>query len=163
MIGKTGFASVNQVTKQATDSMSGVVHTRLAGDTKRNDHGHYYWTEAFGSYQERPKASNVVRTDSTVGGLLVGFDKNHSEKTVIGAYVGGLKVKDAANGIVSDTNQSIDSSGAVIGGYSSTKLAHDAFVDVNLPVGYTQNKSKRTVYNNLVAGGIEYDNGKIIK
>ena len=92
--------------------------------------------------------------------MLVGFDKNHSEKTVIGAYVGGLKVKDAANGIVSDTNQSIDSSGAVIGGYSSTKLAHDAFVDVNLPVGYTQNKSKRTVYNNLVAGGIEYDNGK---
>ena len=41
-ISKTGFASANQMTKQATDSMSGVVHTRLAGQKERNGHDHYY-------------------------------------------------------------------------------------------------------------------------
>ena len=91
--------------------------------------------------------------------MLVGFDKNHSEKTVIGAYVGGsrgqLKARAATNGVGNNVNQVINANGAVIGGYSSTKLAYNAFIDVNLPIGYMQNKSKRTVYNNLAVGGVE--------
>jgi len=171
VIGRTGFTAANQMTKQITDSMSGAVHNRLSGliDEQRNGHAHYYWSDAFGSYQERPKAKHVSETDSVVGGLLVGFDKNYNEKTVIGAYAGGtkgqLKARDSSNvtstgvTIGDDVNNLINANGVVIGGYSSIKFANNVFVDVNVPIGYAQNKNRRTVYNNLAANGIEYNTG----
>lgn len=171
VIGRTGFTAANQMTKQITDSMSSTVHNRLSGliDEKRNGHAHYYWTDAFGSYQERPKAKHVSETDSVVGGLLIGFDKNYNEKTVIGAYAGGtkgqLKARSSSNvtstgvTIGNDVNNLINANGVVIGGYSSIKFANNVFVDLNVPVGYAQNKNRRTVYNNLAANGIEYNTG----
>ncbi len=157
-VSRTGFASANQMTKQTTGAISNMIFTRLNKQIyqTRNEHANYYWTEALGSYQQRPRVDTVVRTNSAVGGVIVGVDNRYNDSVFVGAYVGGIKGRIT---IGNSTNQVINGTGMTIGGYSSIKFSNDRFLDLNLGLGYVYNKSNNLVYNNLATDGIEHNYG----
>ena len=152
------FVGTSQVTQQTTGSISSVLYNQLNNteDRYKNGHDHYYWTEGFGSYQQRPAVKGASQSDTTIGGILVGMDKQYNERTIIGAYAGGLK---GQMKILDISHKKVKSNGAIIGAYGSTDLPKNSFVDVNIPIAYVDNKASRNMTNGAVAGGVEYDKG----
>ncbi len=147
-IATTELVGASQVTQQNVELISSIVSNQLNSyvNKHRNEHQYYYWAEGLGSYQQKPAVSSSVKTNSLIGVVLVGVDKNYNEKIIVGTYVGGAKGKLK---IQSNTDKNVTNTGFVLGGYSSIKLTNDNFLDLNLPLGYSHNKSNRIVYTNL--------------
>ncbi len=144
----------SQLTQQTVSSVSDVLYNQLNNTENRykNGHAYYYWAEGFGSYQQRPSVKGASQSDSTIGGILVGMDKQHNDKMIVGIYAGGLKGRMK---VLDNTDQLIRTNGAIIGAYASLTLSQDNFLDFNIPITYVDNISNRTASYN----GVEYEKG----
>jgi uncharacterized protein with beta-barrel porin domain len=158
LVATVDFVGTSQLTQQTTSSVSDVLYNQLNNTENRykNGHDYYYWAEGFGSYQQRPSVKGASQTNSIVGGILVGMDKQHNDKMIVGIYAGGLKGKMK---ILDDTNKTIRTNGAIIGAYGSLTLPQDSFLDFNVPITYVDNISNRSVKYNLAPNGVEYEKG----
>jgi uncharacterized protein with beta-barrel porin domain len=150
-ISQTGFAMANEMSTQISRDTQAMITNRL-GQSPRIKHSYNYWADAFGSYQQRPNSGSIVKSDNTVGGILVGFDRPIREDDVAGLFVGGVKGRFRAG---NPNNQTSQSNGAIIGAYSYIQLPQNSFLDLMLNVGYINHSNNRLVYNNLTTTGTE--------
>jgi len=163
------FASTSQVITQTIGYTGDILNQRqqlaLLGDTRSANDGTQYaaatstmndatdpkgwagrdnkvvWAEAFGSYQMRPDSSDSAESQARAAGGLAGVDLPESDSGIrSGVYVGGFAGNvDIGN---NTTFRSIDSSGALAGGYIGTSFS-GTYVSGQLAAGYSTNDSDR--------------------
>ena len=103
------------------------------------------WSEAFGSYQERPQNSETDFSRARAGGGLAGLDfPQTAEGYRSGFYVGGFA---GSIDIGSPKYREIDSTGGLAGLYISKALHNNLFINGQLALGYVDNNSDRYVSN----------------
>jgi len=106
----------------------------------------FYWSEAFGSHEDRASYKSAPSSDTSLGELLFGADKAIGSNQRIGGFIGGLKGSSDIN-----DGSTIDSKGIFFGGYFS-KNQRPYFTDFSLIVGlldnnYVNSSTSKTSYN----------------
>ena len=110
-----------------------------------------FWAAGIGSYRNQDADGPNVGFDSSLGGLMIGYDTEVSGGTRVGGFLGA-----STSRFETDANsQEIDADsyyGGVYAGFTSASF----FVDLAVTGGVSRQSSDRTVANNLVLGGIEH-------
>jgi len=110
-----------------------------------------FWAAGIGAYRNQDADGVDVGFDTSLGGLLVGYDAEVSGGTRIGGFLGA-----SISRFETDANsQEIDADsyfGGVYGSYTGERY----FLDFAVTGGVSQQSSDRSVANNLVIGGIEH-------
>jgi len=118
---------------------------------KFNKHKTFYWSEAFGSYDQRSSYKSSGDLEISTGGVIFGADKAISSNQRLGGFIGALDGNtDIIGGPSNKILRSIDSQGVFGGGYLSTNYKSH-FVDLALVNGLIQNNSNRAVNSNEMA------------
>ncbi len=104
-----------------------------------------------GAHRDQDANGADVGFDSSLGGLLVGYDAEVSGGTRVGGFLGAsTSISRSMPG-----SQEIDADSYFGGLYASfTGASH--FLDLAVTGGLSDQSSDRTVANNLVIGGIEH-------
>lgn len=98
------------------------------------------WSEAYGSFRERPDHGDSVYGVSRSGGIVGGVNfpetaEGYNFGVYASLFAGNTKVGDP-------TTRTIDSRGAMIGGVAGKQVG-DYYISGQLAVGYTDNDSSR--------------------
>jgi len=116
-----------------------------------------FWSEVFGSYQERDSYKASGESENSTGGLIFGADKKLNAEQRLGGFLGVLNgSSDIFTKYSSNLAVNIDSKGLFVGGYLSKNIETN-FIDFSLITGLIENNSNRLVsdgvaqssYNNI--------------
>jgi len=121
--------------------------TGLAG----SQGGPGFWAAGIGSYRDQDADGVDVGFDSSLGGLLVGYDAEVSAGTRIGGFIGASASRFDTDG----NSQDIDAD-SYFGGIYGSFTGERYFLDLAVTGGLSQQSSDRAIANNLVIGGIEH-------
>jgi len=112
---------------------------------KFNENQPYFWSEVFGSYNERSSYKNQGESESSTGGMIFGVDKKIASNQRLGGFVGVLDGASDINKNGTVVSTKIDSKGLFAGGYLSQKH-RNFFTDFSVIAGINDNNSDRVVY-----------------
>ncbi len=112
------------------------------------------WAQGFGGVRvQNADGPNLRSVNQFYGGML-GVDKTLQPGLRVGAFTGGGSVSSQI-----DMNSGSSTSDMGFGGIYARYAMNRAFLDFALLGGGSSNNVKRTMTNNLVAGGTEFANG----
>jgi len=132
-------AALNNRNSRSDASNSGIAFNKF------NENQPYYWSEVFGSYNERSSYKNQGRSESSNGGLIFGADKKIACNERLGGFVGALSGSSDINISGNVVATKVDSKGLFGGAYLSQN--HKGyFTDFSLIAGVLDNDSNRLVY-----------------
>jgi len=99
---------------------------------KTNQEQPFFWSEAFGSYNEKSSYKGSPTSESSLAGVIFGADKPLDSKSRMGGFLGYLNGSTNISG-----NQNIDSKGIFLGSYLNQNRK-PYFNDFSLIVGFLQ-------------------------
>ncbi|MBL8578759.1 MAG: autotransporter domain-containing protein [Mesorhizobium sp.] len=181
VVDPTGFSAQDEMLTDLTRAVSGAVDGRLnaarfgyvpmAGsvtayaeaDTQPTAFGYAtgagaassieggFWAAGIGSWRNQDADGADVGFDTSLGGLMVGYDTVVSGGTRVGGFLGA-----STSRFETDANSQEIDADSYFGGLYAGFTGQNYFLDVALTGGVSQQSSDRTVANNLVLGGIEH-------
>ena len=112
------------------------------------------WAAGIGNHRSQSSSGIYDGFDTTLGGFALGADGVMSSGTRLGGFAGAS----FANLSTDAGTQEIDSDSYYAGLYAGFTVS-EAFLNLALTGGYTNQSTSRDVLNNLVAGGVEHAEG----
>lgn len=149
----TGFASAGSLVVDLADAVTGVVETRLTtphDDVLGPRSGPDAWLSTFGGIRTQDGSGAAAGFNQVLGGIVVGAERRSGDGFLGGVFVG------AATGTtdVDDNAQEITHRSVFAGGYLGYDLGQ-RFANLSFVAGTLDERSSRSVANNLVLGGLE--------
>ncbi|WP_296744464.1 autotransporter domain-containing protein [Mesorhizobium sp.] len=149
----TGFASAGSLVEDLTDTVSGVIETRLTtphDDVLAPRSGPDAWLATFGGVRSQDGSGTAAGFSQALGGVVAGAEKRSGDGFLGGVFVGGA----AGETDVDDNAQEITHRSVFAGGYLGYDVGQN-FANLSFIAGVLDERSSRRVANNLVLGGIE--------
>lgn len=113
------------------------------------------WAQGFGGQRIQQADAPTLRSVNNFYGGTLGMDKTVRPGLRVGGFIGGGAVTSTI-----DLNSGNTTSDMGFGGLYGRYALSNAFLDFSLLGGGSSNNVKRTIANNLVAGGYDYAAGK---
>lgn len=159
-----GFAPTGNVARDmANDAFSGIPVLAYASNDRvllsnpsfTASDGTSIWAQGFVGQRIQHADAPTLRSVNNFYGGVLGIDKTVQPGLRLGGFIGGGAITSHI-----DLNSGSTSSDLGFGGVYGRYAMGQAFVDFSLLGGYSSNDVKRTMTNNLAAGGYEYATGK---
>jgi outer membrane autotransporter protein len=122
-----------------------------AGSGTNASHGSGFWAAGIGAYRNQDADGVDVGFDTTLGGLLVGYDAEVSAGTRVGGFLGA-----STSRFETDANSQEIDADSYFGGIYAGFTGDSYFLDLAVTGGMSEQSSDRTITNNLVIGGLEH-------